>query len=41
MPWRIMLQEGIDILRKVEHDDDHHQQCDGEKEGADELFQYV
>ena len=38
LPRGVMPQEGIDVLREVEHDDDHHEQGHGKEKGAEKLF---
>ena len=41
LPWGVVLDESVDVLRKVNHDDQNHQQRDGKEECANELAEYV
>ena len=41
MPRGIVTKEKVEIFRKVEYNDDHHQKRDGEEESPDELLEYI
>ena len=37
IPGSVVLEKRVNVLREIEHDDNHHEHRHGEKEGANEL----